>query len=270
MAEQNDTIAFLGGGNMAEALLRGLLAGGSAQAQSITVSDVSEDRLRHLAATYGVRTAGRNAEAAAAGQTLVVAVKPGLVGPVLSECGDLTGKLVVSIAAGVSMAALGAAAAGAHVVRVMPNTPSLVGAGMSVFFAAPEVPPAARERTRDLLGAVGRVAEVPQESLLDAVTGLSGSGPAYVFLFLEALADGGVRMGLPRPLARELAAQTVFGAAKLALETGTHPGELKDQVTSPGGTTIAGIAALEAAGFRSAVLEAVAAATRRSRELGNS
>src|SRR5690606_36923570 len=155
------------------------------------------------------------------------------------------------------------------VVRAMPNTPALVRAGATAYAANAAATPADRAVAQALFESVGFAWEAPDEALLDAVTGLSGSGPAYVFVFLEALADAGVRAGLPRDAAHRLACQTVLGAARLALETGLHPGQLKDRVTSPGGTTIAGLARLEAGGLRAAVLDAVEAATRRSRELGS-
>jgi len=177
--------------------------------------------------------------------------------------------LWVSIAAGVPLATLAAALPpGAHIVRAMPNTPALVRSGATAFVAGAACSAQDRALARALFEGVGLAWEAPSEALLDAVTGLSGSGPAYVFVFLEALSDAGVRMGLPRDAATALATQTVLGAAKLAQETGRHPAALKDQVTSPGGTTIAGLERLEAHGFRAAIHEAVAAATRRSKELG--
>jgi pyrroline-5-carboxylate reductase len=176
--------------------------------------------------------------------------------------------LWVSIAAGIPLAALEAALpSGARVVRAMPNTPALIREGATAFTANAACGPEDRRAARALFEAVGTAWEAPDEALLDAVTGLSGSGPAYVFVFLEALGDAGVRMGLPRDAAYQLALQTVFGAAHLAIEEGRHPAALKDQVTSPGGTTIAGLERLEAGGFRAALYEAVAAATRRSQEL---
>jgi pyrroline-5-carboxylate reductase len=270
MAKRPNTkrVAFLGGGNMAEALIRGLLAAKYCAPADLVVSDVAAPRLADLKKRFGVTTAA-NAAAAAMAETVVVAVKPGQVRDVLRACGSaLAGKLVLSIAAGVSLAALRAAAPQARFVRVMPNTPALVGAGMSVLVAGEGVGAAERKRALQIFTSVGKAVEAAAESQLDAVTGLSGSGPAYVFVLLEALADGGVKAGLPRALARDLAAQTVFGSAKLALESGKHPAELKDQVASPGGTTIAGLHALETAGFRAAAIEAVLAATERSKELG--
>jgi pyrroline-5-carboxylate reductase len=178
--------------------------------------------------------------------------------------------LWISIAAGVSLAAIESALPrAARVVRAMPNTPALVRAGATAYTANAACNPEDRALAKALFEGVGLAWECPSESLLDAVTGLSGSGPAYVFVLLEALSDAGVRMGLPRDAATALATQTVLGSAKLAQETGRHPAALKDQVTSPGGTTIAGLERLEAGGFRAAVHEAVAAATKRSKELGS-
>jgi len=204
----------------------------------------------------------------------VLAVKPALVPRVLADLraslGDgLAKPLWISIAAGVSIARIESELpGGARVVRAMPNTPALVRAAATAYAANAAATAADRALTQALFECVGLAWEAPDESLLDAVTGLSGSGPAYVFVFLEALADAGVRVGLPREAAQRLATQTVLGAAQLARDTGIHPAQLKDRVTSPGGTTIAGLARLEAAGFRAALQGAVEAATRRSRELG--
>jgi pyrroline-5-carboxylate reductase len=269
--DAKNRLAFLGGGNMAEALLRGLLDTELYTGDQITVSDVSAERLALLSERYGVVTTTKNVEAAKGAGILVVSVKPGLVRTVLEEIASHTPKkLLLSIAAGVPLAKLQQWAPKGHWVRVMPNTPALVGAGMSALYAAAEVTAEERAAALAIFAAVGRAVELTGEHLFDAVTALSGSGPAYVFLFLEALADGAVKMGLPRELARELAAQTVFGSARMALESGLHSGALKDQVTSPGGTTIAAVAVLEAAGFRGAVIQAVEAAAKRSRELGDS
>lgn len=211
-----------------------------------------------------------NEQLASQADQVWLCVKPQAFGSVAAE---LHGKLkqdalVVSILAGVSLDRLSSGLGHRKIVRVMPNTPALVLAGASAFCATPEVGADERRIVQEALSAVGTAHEV-SESQMDAVTGLSGSGPAYVFVAIEALADGGVLAGLPRPLALALATQTVLGAAKLATESGKHPGELKDQVASPGGTTIAGLATLEDRGFRGALIAAVAAATRRSAELGS-
>lgn len=266
------SIGLLGGGAMGEALAAGVLAAGVPN-NRVCAADPEAARREHLAKALGVRTSASNADAAA-NDVVVIAVKPGLVKSVLAALGGpdnaaLAKPLWISIAAGVSIAAIESALPrGARVVRAMPNTPALVRAGATAYTANASCGPADRALAKALFEGVGLAWECPSESLLDAVTGLSGSGPAYVFVLLEALCDAGVRMGLPRDAASALATQTVLGSAKLAQQTGKHPAALKDQVTSPGGTTIAGLERLEAGGFRAAVHEAVAAATKRSKELG--
>lgn len=273
MSLEDVRIGFLGGGAMGEALAAGVLAAGAAPA-SVRAADPDPARCKVLEQTLGITADADNAGVVAASDVVVLAVKPGLVSSVLEGLGgaaapELARPLWISIAAGVPLASLTAALPrGARVVRAMPNTPALVRAGATAFVANETCEARDRALARALFEAVGVAWEAPAESLLDAVTGLSGSGPAYVFVLLEALGDAGVRMGLPRDAASTLATQTVLGAARLAQESGRHPAALKDQVTSPGGTTIAGLERLEAGGFRAAVHEAVAAATRRSRELG--
>ena len=261
-------IGFLGAGAMAEALAGGLVAAG-ADAELLMASDPDPARRKHVQETLGVRTTADNSEILAQSDVLVVAVKPDRVRHVLAKLqGDHSRPLWISIAAGVTLHRLKAAlTAGARIVRAMPNTPAQVHAGATAFCCNSMVRDDDRAVTRSLFEAVGTVWEAANEDQMDAVTGLSGSGPAYVFVFLEALADAGVRMGLPREAAQALACQTVFGASKLVMETGRHPAELKDQVTSPGGTTIAGLHRLEAGGLRAAIYDAVEAATERSREL---
>lgn len=267
------TIGFVGGGAMAEALLAGLVAAG-VPPSSLRVAEPLEARRQHLATRFGVPAFAHNAEAVNGSDVVVVAVKPGLVGSVLEALAAAAGPaardaLWISIAAGIPLRRLtGALPEGARIVRAMPNTPALVRAGATALAAGETCTASDRARARALFETVGIVWEAPNEGLLDAVTGLSGSGPAYAFVFLEALSDAGVRVGLPREAAALLACQTVLGAARLVLETGQDPAQLKDQVTSPGGTTIAGLDRLEAGGLRAAVYEAVAAATARSRELG--
>lgn len=256
---------------MGEALVRGLLRAGAPGAR-IRVADPDPARRQALEA-LGLGTSADNPEVVASSEIVILAVKPDRVEAVLAELAkagatDLSRPLWVSIAAGTPLARLERALPrGTRIVRAMPNTPALVGEGATAIAANAQAREADREAARAIFSGVGLVWEAPHEGLLDAVTGLSGSGPAYVFVLLEALADAGVRTGLPRGPAQELAVQTVLGAAKLARETGRHPAELKDRVTSPGGTTIAGLARLEARGFRAAILEAVEAATNRSREL---
>jgi pyrroline-5-carboxylate reductase len=263
-------IAFLGTGNMAEALVKGILRGGAATPSEIVCAEPREERRKEIERLYGVKAIASNLEAAAAADVVILSVKPQILDPVLDEVAPAVDgrKVILSIAAGVPIARIAARLpAGTRIVRSMPNTPALVGAGAAALSGGPHATAEDVALAVRLLEAVG-TAVVVAEPLLDAVTGLSGSGPAFVYLFVEALADGGVKAGLPRAEALQLAAQTVLGAARLVLESGEHPGRLKDQVTSPGGTTIAGVHALEKAGFRGAVIDAVEAAAKRSRELG--
>jgi pyrroline-5-carboxylate reductase len=263
-------LAFIGGGNMAEALLRGIIAANRVPPEAILATDVREERRAHLRTTYGIAVSSDNAAAARQAETVLLAVKPQIMDRALADLKDAVGEaqLLISIAAGISTASI--ADRFLHpvrVVRVMPNTPALALEGMSALARGRHATPQDLDTARRLFEAVGK-AVVVDEALMDAVTGLSGSGPAYVFLIVEALADGGVKMGLPRDVALALAAQTVKGAAQLVLDTGKHPGELKDMVASPGGTTIAGLHALEQGAVRAALVNAVEAATRRSQELG--
>jgi pyrroline-5-carboxylate reductase len=270
MSLKGKTAGFLGAGNMAEALIKGLVRANLVPAASIVASDVRTERLRDLERLYGVRVATDNAALVRAADVLVLAVKPQIIGPVLREVGPALREetLVISIAAGVSTARIREALGrDARLIRVMPNTPALVLEGVTAIARAANLRPGDLETAGELFAAVGKVV-VLDEDLLDAVTGLSGSGPAYVALVVEALADGGVKVGLDRPTAMTLATQTVLGASRLLLDTGLHPGALKDMVSSPGGTTIAGVAALEEGGLRTALITAVERATLRSRELG--
>jgi pyrroline-5-carboxylate reductase len=264
------TIAFLGAGNMAEALVRGLLRAGVAAPGEIVCTDRRLDRLAELAQRYGVRTGPDNRAAAVEADIVVLSVKPQVMNKLLGEIGPALDprKLVISIAAGVPLAAIERKVGhGVRIVRAMPNTPALVGAGATAISGGDHATEDDLRQAKGLFDAVGKTAIV-DEQLLDAVTGLSGSGPAYVFLVIEALSDAGVKMGLDRRTALDLSAQTVLGSAHLLLETGEHPGRLKDQVTSPGGTAIAGLHTLEAGGLRTTLMNAVEAATRRSHELG--
>src|SRR5207249_6130520 len=263
-------IAIIGGGNMGEALLAGFVAEGVATPAGLWVTDVVADQLAALRQRYGVRTGNDNAEAASWADVVIIAVKPLAMDAVLDGLKDRLPQraLVVSIAAGIPLSRIAGRLGGARkLVRVMPNTPCLVRAGASAIAISPAVSVEEQALVVRLFEAVGTVVVV-EERLMDAVTGLSGSGPAYVFQIIEALADGGVKVGLPRDTALTLAAQTVLGAAKQVLETGEHPARLKDKVASPGGTTIAGLHALEAGGVRAAVIAAIEAATKRSEELG--
>lgn len=264
-------IAFLGAGNMAEALIRGLLRAGIAKAQDITATGRRTDRIDQVAKAYGVKVTADNLAAARDADVVVLSVKPQAMNKLLTQVAPVIDhhKLVISVAAGVPIASLERKlGAGARIIRAMPNTPALVGAGACAISAGEHATPQDVDAALSLFRAVGTAVTV-DEALLDAVTGLSGSGPAYIFLIIEALSDAGVKVGLPRYTALELAAQTVLGSAKLLIETGTHPGHLKDQVTSPGGTAIAGLHTLEAGGLRTTLINAVESATRRAKELGD-
>ncbi|GIL71398.1 hypothetical protein Vretimale_2729 [Volvox reticuliferus] len=261
-------IGFLGSGQMAEALARGLVKRGLVTAERIACNDPNPVR-KELFKSFGAMPYDSNVEVARNADVLFVAVKPQHVGQVLTEVRSVLTEThtVVSIAAGITVEKLvEAAGPDAHVVRVMPNTPCLVGETAAAMCLGGKATSEDEALVRTIFEAVGKIYTV-DEKLLAAVTGLSGSGPAYVFMMVEALADGGVRAGLPRDIAQALAAQTVLGSAKMVLETGTHPGALKDMVTSPAGTTIAGVHELEKAGMRAAFMSAVVAATERANQL---
>ncbi|WP_145103737.1 pyrroline-5-carboxylate reductase [Gimesia panareensis] len=263
-------VGFIGAGRMATALAGGLISSGFTSADNVCASDTYESAREKFNQETGADTLTSNITVAEQSDIVILAVKPQQLPGVLQELkGTITHKqLLVSIAAGSPLALfLETLGDSIRVIRVMPNTPCLVKQGASAFARGGKATEDDASLVDSLLSTVGIAVEVP-ESQLDAVTGLSGSGPAYVYQIIEALSDGGVRMGLPRHIATQLAAQTVKGAAEMVLETGEHPGALKDAVTSPGGTTIAGIHALESGGLRSSLMNAVAAATQRSIELG--
>jgi pyrroline-5-carboxylate reductase len=263
-------VGFLGAGKMATALARGWLAAGLISAERLGASDPSSAARESFQSETGGNVTQSNRDVVASSDLLILAVKPQVMRDLLAEIrpGLTSRHLVVSVAAGISLRQLAnGLGAERRLVRVMPNTPCLVGASASAYTAGGAATPEDLALVERLLNAVGRAFPLP-EGQLDAVTGLSSSGPAFVYTVIESLSDGGVRMGLPRDVATMLAAQTVFGAAKMVLETGLHPAVLKDMVTSPGGTTIAGLHALERGGARAALIDAVQAATLRSAELG--
>jgi pyrroline-5-carboxylate reductase len=263
-------VGFLGAGNMGEAMIKGLTRAGLVPAASIGATDARPDRLEQMAVQYGIRAVAGNPALVAGSDVIILAVKPQIMGHVLREIAPAVDgtKLIISLAAGVATRTLREhLGRPARLIRVMPNTPALVLEGATAIARADGLEAGDLEMAQALFGAVGRVV-VLDEDHLDAVTGLSGSGPGYVAIVIEALADGGVKMGLDRATAMTLATQTVLGSARLILETGMHPGQLKDLVASPGGTTIAGVAALEDGGIRRTFISAVERATLRSRELG--
>src|SRR5208337_2894544 len=264
---QKRKIGIIGVGNMGEAILTGLHQKG--MTKGIVVSEPRPDRREYIKKNYGVEALPDNRAITSQAQIIILAVKPQELKGVLQEIAPSLGSatLLISIAAGASLGAIASILAKeVRLIRAMPNIAALALESVTALSPGAGVSAADLEIARDIFNAMGRTVVIP-ESLMDAVTGMSGSGPAYVSLFIEALADGGVRMGLPRKDALEMAIQTVLGTARLLTEQGEHPAHLKDRVASPGGTTIAGIAALEAKGFRGAVMEAVAAATQRSKEL---
>lgn len=264
-------IGFIGGGNMAEALISGLVSSGAALPQNIICSDVREEPLADLRQKYGVETSTDNIVVARKAEILIYATKPQILATVLKETAEVLdkSKLIISIAAGVPLAAI---ASGLHkelrLIRVMPNICAFVKESATAIAAGKYVEDGDIDMAKAIFDSVGISVFIQENILMDAFTGLSGSGPAYVFLIIDAMADAGVKMGLSRKDSLLLSAQTVMGSAKLLLESKEHPGQLKDRVTSPGGTSIAGIHTLEQGGLRTTIMDAVEAATNRSRELG--
>lgn len=263
------TIGFLGAGNMAGALIKGLLVSGAIPVEQIWASDLRDERLAELEHAHGIKTTRDNVPLLRHCDVIVLSVKPQVVDRVLPVIAANMRKdaVIISVAAGISIAAMEARLPGARVIRTMPNTAAIALAGATAIARGSLATDEDMRVAKALFDAVGK-SVVLDESLLDAVTGLSGSGPAYIMLIIEALADGGVKVGLHRETALMLAAQTVFGSAKLLLDTGIHPGALKDMVTSPGGTAIAGLHTLESGGLRRTLIDAVESATQRSEQLG--
>jgi pyrroline-5-carboxylate reductase len=269
-------VTCIGSGNMGIALMNVYIKNNSENSADVFITDVDTEKAQTAAALLGVKYLSLNSEAAEKGDFIILAVKPQVLSSVLAEITPVIKKrktngnapVLVSMAAGWSIGKIQSTIGdNIPVVRIMPNTPALIGKGMIAISASQEVTEEKITALENILEGAGIVDKV-EESYMDAVTGLSGSGPAFVYLFIEALADGGVSAGLPRDKALRYAAQTVLGSAAMVQETGKHPGELKDMVTSPGGTTIAGIVALEDGAFRSTVIKAVEAAWKRSTELG--
>ncbi len=263
-------LLFIGGGKMCEAIVNGIIESGFVSKKDVVICEPDSNRREYIKSKLGVVAVADSKQHVASSSVIILAVKPNIVGPVLKDAGASITKdqLIISVAAGVPIKYMESFLdKGCRVMRVMPNTPCLVGetaAGISPGSCADKKD---EKFVSDMLSSVGKCFVV-DEKLLDAVTGLSGSGPAYVFMVIQALADGGVKMGLPRDAALTLAAQTVFGAAKMVLESGMHPGELKDGVITPGGTTIDGVYELELGGLNATLMSAVEAAALKSRELG--
>jgi pyrroline-5-carboxylate reductase len=256
---------------MGEALVSGLVQSGSAKPENIICTDVREERLEELRGRYGVGTMSSNVEAVAASEVVIYAVKPQLMAEVLKETADQLdmSKVVISIAAGVPLRAIESLLhKELRLIRVMPNIAASVKESATALSAGKHARKEDVELAMAIFNSVGKAVFLRENYLMDAITGLSGSGPAYIFIIVDALADAGVKMGLSRKDAQFLAAQTVLGAAKMLMETREHPGQLKDRVTSPGGTAIAGIHTLEKGGLRTTLINAVEAATQRSKELG--
>jgi pyrroline-5-carboxylate reductase len=266
---KNQTIAVIGAGHMAGAMIGGMVRSKLVPAKSVIATRRGAEALAELQKKWGIRTSTDNKKAAAEADVIILAVKPQMARKVLEELAGTVRKdqLVISVMAGVPTAAIAKLLrVDAPVVRAMPNTPCLVDAGATAIAAGAHAGAKDLERAEAVFSSIGICVTLP-ESALDAVTGLSGSGPVYIYMAIEAMIDGGVKMGIPRAVAAKLAAQTVFGAAKLVQETGKHPAVLKDEVTTPGGTAITAIHVLESRGLRSVLIDGVEAATNRSKEL---
>ena len=269
-ALKDKCLGFIGAGNMAEAIIHGIIQNQVVLPDRILASDLSDERREHISRTFGMEAVKENRSLVDQSNVIFLAVKPQAVPQVLKDIGENMGpeKLLVSIVAGVPIKTLSTGLPkGPRIVRTMPNTPMTVMEGAMAIASDSPALPEDLETVETLFRPLGSTVRI-EEKLIDAVTGLSGSGPAYVFMILEALADGGVKMGLPRDVSETLAAQTLLGSAKLFLETRTNPGQLKCMVTSPGGTTISGIHELEKGGIRASLMNAVESATKRSIELG--
>lgn len=263
------TIGFIGGGNMGRAMMEGLISSGLYKPEEIFVYDVYQPILESLQKELNVQPISDLQQLVAESGTVIVSVKPNVLASVLTSVKDVitADQLIVSIAAGITLDQLTELLSNQHkLVRVMPNTPALVGEGMSAIAANDQLTEDERQLVYDIFSSFGQ-AEFVAEYLIDAVVGVSGSGPAYVYMFIEALADGAVLEGMPRAMAYKMAAQVVYGSAKMVMETGKHPGELKDMVCSPGGTTIEAVKVLEENQFRGIVMKTVQAAAQKNREL---
>tara|TARA_B100000959_G_scaffold262192_1_gene300390 strand:+ start:456 stop:1307 length:852 start_codon:yes stop_codon:yes gene_type:complete len=268
-------IAFIGSGNMAEALISSLIDSSVFNPDAILCSDISKKRLEYIHNNYNIHTSPDNFDVAQKADIIILSVKPQIILKVLDQISETvdSSKLIISIAAGISLDIIKKAMSkeGAktfRLIRAMPNTPALVQTGATALTKGADASENDLKAAFEIFSAIGKAVEI-NEDLMDAVTGLSGSGPAYIFLIIEALADAGVKVGLPKDISMTLSVQTVLGAAKLASESGDHPAKLREMVTSPGGTTIAGINSLEEGNLKAVLMNAVEAATQRGRELGS-
>lgn len=270
MKKNHNKLAFIGCGNMGEALIKGLLGKRYVSSANIIGADADKKRLAYLKKTYSIKTVHENSEVVEQGDIIILAVKPQIIDSILKEIADSIdqSKLVISIAAGVSIDYIESFfKTKVRLIRVMPNTPALIQEGATALSKGEKATRGDLNQAREIFNAVGKTVIV-DEKLMDAVTGLSGSGPAYVFSILEALVAAGVKMGLPRDISLELSTQTILGSIKMVVETGEHPAKLRDMVISPGGTTIAGLHVLAKEGLKGTIMNAVEAATKRSKELG--
>ena len=272
MAFNGELIAFVGAGVMGEAMIKGLLHQRSLSRESVIAADPNDERLQHLCREYSVKGTNDNREAVREAKIVVLSVKPQVMGKVLDELRGSVDhvSLIVSIVAGVPMKMMSDSLLNGCIVRAMPNTPAQIGEGITLWTAAPDVLPEQRKQTELLLGAMGEQIFAEDESFLDMATALSGTGPAYVFMFMEALIDAGVHMGFSRRDAEALVTQTLLGSVLYARQSGLHPAQLRNQVTSPGGTTAAAMHEMEKGGLRTVLSEGVWAAYRRSQALGSS
>lgn len=262
-------VGFVGGGTMGEAMIKSLLAKGVVKPADIIVSDVSQHRREVLSTRHDVKTTADNREAAKDADIVILAVKPQELDKVLAEIKGLSQKQVVlSIAAGIALDSLKQSLGHNYLVRAMPNMPAQIGEGMTVWTATPELTQKQKEMAQSVLAAMGEEVYVDSEKYMDMATALSGSGPAYLFLIIEALTDAGVHIGMPRPMAEKLIVETMIGSARSVKVTGKHPAELKNMVTSPGGTSTEGLLQLESGGLRSLLLKAVIEAYNKARNMG--
>jgi len=268
---KNKKLGFIGGGAMAEALIKGLLNAGLVEPDHLAVAEINEVRREYIGKQYQIGVTDDAKMVARSVDVLFLTIKPQVIQLVLAQIGPVVPAqtTVISVAAGITLTTLQEKMPGVPIVRVMPNTPVAVGEGMAAYALGEYADASAGQLAGLIFSSVGKAVAV-EEGAMDAITGLSGSGPAYAFLMIDALADAGVRVGLSRQVAIQSAAQTLLGAAKMVLETGEHPARLRDMVTSPAGTTIAGVHVLEQGGVRGALMDAVVAATQRSKEMGNS